>query len=273
MKNASIGVFDSGFGGLTVMSAIASLLPHENITYFADTANLPYGNKTAEQILEYSYQSVSFLQGQSIKLLVIACHTSCVTAFTSLQNHFSFPMLSIAESGLQELVSLPSNQHLALLATERTVASGVYQTRIQNAIPSAEVSSLACPFFVPLVEGGYTNHPFLAPLIVRKTLKPLLQKKTRLDAILLACTHYPLLQKAIQNEIDPSTRLVDPSMRCAQEAQNLLLSKDLLNDQESPAQYQFYVTGDPKRFEMLGKNFFPHPIRQVVCVSSKVKAT
>ena len=269
MKTASIGVFDSGFGGLTVMNAITTLLPYENIAYFADTANLPYGNKTAEQIIEYSHESICFLQELPIKLLVIACHTSCVTALTSLQKHFSFPIISIADSGIKELSSLPTNKHLALLATERTVTSGVYQQKILKTFPQAEISALACPFFVPLVEEGYTNHPFLTPLIVQKTLKPLLQKKPSIDAILLACTHYPLLKGAIQKELDPCTKLIDPSMRCAQEVDKLLNLNNLKNNQQATPQYQFYVSGDPERFQALGKNFFSHPMKQVFSTSSK----
>jgi glutamate racemase len=270
MRNASIGVFDSGFGGLTVMNAITSLLPNENIAYFADTDHLPYGNKTAEQIIEYSLQSISFLEQLPIKLLVVACHTSCVTALSKLQKHFSFPIVSIADSGLQGLISLPSNDRLAFLATERTVASGVYQKKILQELPHTELSAIACPFFVPLVEGGYTNHPFLTPLIVQKTLNPLLQKKPPLNAILLACTHYPLLKEAIEKQLDNSTLLIDPSMRCAQEVQKILIENNLQNTQTTPRQYQFYVSSDPKRFQTLGKHFVSYPIEQVIYISPKI---
>jgi glutamate racemase len=269
MKSASIGIFDSGFGGLTVMNAITELLPYENIAYFADTKHLPYGNKTAKQIIEYSHQSIVFLEKLPIKLLVVACHSSCVSALACLQQRFPFPILGIAEAGIEQLNSLPSKKRLAVLGTERTIASGMYQKKLIDIFPQMEVFPLACPFFVPLIEQGHINHPFLTPLIVKKTLKPLTQKTPPLDAILLACTHYPLLKDAIQKELDPSTVLINPSKRCAQKVQESLVLYDLQNKQQKTPQYQFYVSSNPERFQALGKNFFSRPIQQVSCILSE----
>jgi glutamate racemase len=262
MSSASIGVFDSGFGGLTVMNAIISLLPSENISYFADTIHLPYGNKSPEAILEYSCQSIEFLGKQGIKLLVIACHTSCVTALPFLQKQFPFPIIGIATAGIKALVSQKKTDHLAFLGTQTTVASGVYQKMIQDKLPSSKVTAIACPLFVPLVEMGYINHPILTKNAVQEHLRPL--KKESVDAVLLACTHYPLLKEPIQKELGDQVLIIDPSMSCAMEVKKLLSKKNLLNRTSISAQYQFYVSDNPERFQTTCKLFFSSPITSVI---------
>ena len=263
MSNASIGVFDSGFGGLTVMNAITSLLPHENISYFADTVHLPYGNKSPEAILEYSSQSIEFLAKQGIKLLVIACHTSCVTALPFLRKKFDFPIIGIGDAGIKDLTSQKKTDHLVFLGTQTTVASGVYQKMIQERLPSSKVTAIACPLFVPLVEMGYVDHPLLTQNAIQEHLRPL--KEEPVDAVLLACTHYPLLKNPIQKELGDQTLIIDPSMSCAQEVKQILTKKDLLNISLDSPQYQFYVSDNPERFQTVGKLFFPSPINSVLC--------
>jgi glutamate racemase len=263
MKEASIGVFDSGFGGLTVMNAITSLLPHENISYFADTIHLPYGNKSPEALLEYSSQSIEFLAKQGIKLLVIACHTSCVTALPFLQKQFPFPIVGIGGAGIKDLVSQKKTDHLAFLGTQTTISSGVYQKAIQDKLPFCKISAIACPLFVPLVEMGYVNHPILTQNAIQEHLRPL--KESNVDAVLLACTHYPLLKNPIQKELGGQTLIIDPSMSCAQEVKKILSDKDLLNTSLSSPQYQFYVSDNPERFQTIGKLFFSSSINSVIC--------
>ncbi len=263
MKEASIGVFDSGFGGLTVMNAVTSLLPHENISYFADTIHLPYGNKSPEAILEYSSQSIEFLAKQGIKLLVIACHTSCVTALPFLQKQFPFPIIGIGTAGIKDLVSQKKTDHLAFLGTQTTVTSGVYQKMIKEKLPSSKVTAIACPLFVPLVEMGYVNHPILTQNAIQEHLRPL--KEESVDAVLLACTHYPLLKDPIQKELGSQVLIIDPSMSCALEVKKILSEKDLINSSLRSPQYQFYVSDNPERFQTTCKLFFPSPITSVIC--------
>ncbi len=268
MSSAPIGVFDSGFGGLTVLNAITSLLPHENIAYFADTAHLPYGNKSVEDLLEYSFQSVEFLSKQGIKLLVVACHTSCVTVLPAIRKHFSFPIVGISEAGIKDLVSQKKTDHLAFLGTQTTVSSGVYQKAIQDNLPSCKITAVSCPQFVPLVEMGYVDHPLITQNIVQQQLHPLKELKEPIDAVLLACTHYPLLRNPIQKELGDRTLLIDPSMSCAKEVEHLLFQNNLKNQSSQAPQYQFYVSDNPDRFKTIGKLFFPSPIETVVCTQS-----
>lgn len=261
MTKASIGIFDSGFGGLTVMNAVKNLLPYENIIYFGDTANLPYGNKSAEAISGYCLKHTEFLLSQGIKLLIIACHTACASSYEQIEKISPIPVIGVVEPSLSLIKKHAKTGKIALLGTRRTIHSQVYQNLIAASFPHSEVTSIACPLFVPIVEEGYADHP-LAESLVQEYLKPL-QKKT-IEALLLACTHYPLLQKFIQKEMDPSTILIDPSIECAKQTQAILQEKNLLNKNLTSPNYTFYVSDDPEKFRLFGKNFFPHPMEQVI---------
>ncbi len=146
---ASIGIFDSGFGGLTVMKAIQSLLPHENIIYFGDTARLPYGTKSRETIQRYSLENASFLIQQGIKVLVVACHTACSFALEELQQKFEIPVIGVTTPMIEQVAQISKRGKIAILGTRGTIASGAYQNAIQKILPNAEISpncvSIACP--------------------------------------------------------------------------------------------------------------------------------
>ena len=260
MKTASIGIFDSGFGGLTVMNAVKTLLPNENIIYFGDTANLPYGNKSPEAILKYSIENTQFLSALGIKLLIIACHTACTAAYEELRKLSSIPIIGMLEPSIDLLKIHSKTQKFALLGTRQTVTSGVYQERISSAIPNSSLTALSCPLFVPLVEEGYADHP-IAEAVAKEYLEPL--KRQNIDAVLLGCTHYPLLERIIQKELGPSTILINPGTGCAENAKKLLIEKKLLNDRKTPPRYEFYVSDDPKKFMELGTKFLKHPITHV----------
>ncbi len=261
MTKASIGIFDSGFGGLTVMNAVKNLLPYENIIYFGDTVNLPYGNKSAEAISGYCLKHTEFLLSQGIKLLIIACHTACASSYEQIEKISPIPVIGVVEPSLSLIKKHAKTGKIALLGTRRTIHSQVYQNLIAASFPHSEVISIACPLFVPIVEEGYADHP-LAESLVQEYLKPL--QKQSIEALLLACTHYPLLQKFIQKEMDPSTILIDPSTECAKQAQAILQEKNLLNKNLISPNYTFYVSDDPEKFRFFGKNFFPHPMEQVI---------
>ena len=261
MSTESIGIFDSGFGGLTVMNAITDLLPHENIIYFGDTAHLPYGNKSPETILKYSIESVQFLEKQKIKLLVVACHSACTAALDSLTSLVSFPVVGVSSAGVEELIKQKKTDHFALLGTKATVLSKVYEQMILKKRPAATVVSLACPLFVPLVETGYVKNPLIAKSIIQDHLAPL--KGKTLDAVLLACTHYPLLREFIQEEMGPEISLIDPAEACAHQVKKILFEKRLQNTQETLPIHQFYASDDPSQFQIMGQSFCKTPIKSV----------
>ncbi|MDE3045066.1 MAG: glutamate racemase [Verrucomicrobiota bacterium] len=259
MNHSSIGLFDSGFGGLTVMREVAEQLPHENLIYFGDTAHLPYGNKSAETILQYAFDNAQFLLDQGIKLLIISCHTACSYAFEALQQKLSIPVIGVREPGIEALLQATRTKQVAVLGTRATIASGFFQAALQSR--QIDVHAIACPLFVPFVEEGLPNHP-AAKLIIEHYLAPL--KRTAVDTVLLACTHYPLLREAIQEALGSHIQLIEPAPATALAARDLLKKRKLLNPGTSPPVYQFYTSDDPQKFRQLAKLFFPRPIEQVL---------
>ncbi len=260
-RESSIGVFDSGFGGLTVMKAIRHALPHENIIYFGDTARVPYGSKSPETIFRYTVENSDFLIEQGIKVLVIACHTACSIALNEIQQMFDIPIIGVLAPGVEEVVKHTKTGQIAILGTRATISSGVYQEEITKQIPHADIMAISCPLFVPLVEEGYVEHP-VTETIIQEYLRPLRHKT--IDTLLLACTHYPLLKNLIQKELGENVILIDPATSCADNIKELLVQKDLENPQKQSPNYQFYVTDDPEKFRLLGKNFLSYPIEYII---------
>lgn len=260
VSQKKIGIFDSGLGGLNVMQAISTCLPHENITYFGDTAHLPYGNKSIELITTYVLESIEFLLSQDIKLLIIACHTACAACLEIIQRIVNVPVIAILEQAIEEMIDTNPHDSIVILGTRATIASGTYQKQLHNKLPGVSLSCIACPLFVPLIEEGYFDHP-ITQLAVAEYLSPL--KEESIDAILLGCTHYPLIRSLIQQCIGNKVSLLDPAARCAQTTKQCLSTLDLLNQQTEPAKYQLFVSQDPERFSALSKRFFHHPIEKI----------
>jgi glutamate racemase len=256
----SIGIFDSGFGGLTVMRAIRELMPNENIIYFGDTARLPYGSKRADTILRYSLENASFLSTQGIKVLVIACNTSCSAALEQVRKDTDVPVIGITEQGVEEVMRLLPEGKIGILGTRATITSGIYQQQILSRCSGLELFAISCPLFVPLVEEGYVEHPMSA-LVVQEYLRPL--RNRGIKGVLLGCTHYPLLQNTIQQELGPDVLLIDPAVACAEKTRELLAEKNLLNLSSLLPHYQFFVSDDPEKFRLLGKAFLNYPIEHV----------
>jgi glutamate racemase len=259
-NNSSIGIFDSGFGGLTVMKAIRALLPHENIIYFGDTARLPYGTKSKETILRYSIENASFLIEQDVKVLVVACHTACSFALEELLQKFDLPIIGVTTPMIEQVQRLSPRGKIAVLGTLGTIASGSYQNAIQKIIPTAEVSAIACQLLVHLVEEGFIDHPITAHTI-QEYLAPL--KEKNIDTVVLGCTHFPLLQSQIEQALDPQIRVIDPAQFCAESLKALLEERQLLNPDSTPGRYRFFVSDAPEKFRILGQTFLGCPLEAV----------
>lgn len=259
-RNAFIGVFDSGCGGLTVLRAIKELLPHENILYFGDTARLPYGGKSGETILRYSLESAELLARRGIKLLVIACNTASCIALEAIRSHLNIPVIGVTEQGIEEVVRLFPEGRVGLLGTAATIASGLYQKRLLARSARIQLFPVSCPLLVPLVEEGYIDHPF-SRWIARDYVAPL--KTARVEGVLLGCTHYPLIRSTLQSILGEEVLLIDPATACAQKTREVLESHQLLNPSLAPPHYQFLVSDDPEKFRLLGRLFLSHPIEHV----------
>lgn len=256
----SIGMFDSGIGGLTVLQQLSKKLPQEHFIYFGDTARLPYGEKSRETILRYSIENTVFLMEKNIKAIVVSCNTASSVAIEKLQQIFNIPIIGVIDPGVEQVVQTTMTKRIAVLGTKGTINSGVYREKILNRLPDAIIHSIACPLFVPLVEEGFINHES-AKLIVKEYLAPL--RKEKVDTLLLGCTHYPLLKPLIQEVMGDDVKIVDSATCCAETVAKLLLKLNLeANHPKLPA-YQFYVSDNPSKFGKLGGDILGRPLGTV----------
>jgi glutamate racemase len=241
-----IGVFDSGVGGLTVASAIKAELPNETITYFGDTARCPYGDRTPEQVLEFSTEICDFLVQRGVKMLVVACNTATAVALPTLQQRYRIPVLGVVRPGARAAVLATKTKRIGVIGTAVTVASGVYERAIKALLPDAEVYSLACPEFVPLVERGETSGQHVER-IVKERLQPLQERD--IDTLILGCTHYPHLGSVIQRAVGDNVRLISSAYETAREVKAVLSDQvGKTNRVESPAD-QYFTSGDGVRMQ------------------------
>ena len=206
MNNQPIGVFDSGIGGLTILRALRKTLPHEQLIYFGDTANVPYGGKSKAAVTQLALNVARFLESCQVKLIVVACNTASAQALTTLQKKLSIPVVGVIEPGADAAVKATKNHKIAVLGTQGTVESRAYVKAIAKRCKQAKVFQQACPLFVPLAEEGFANKP-AAKLIAQEYLQPV--KKSRADTVILGCTHYPILKKLIAQIMGPQVTLVD----------------------------------------------------------------
>ncbi len=239
------------------MREVARLLPNENLIYLGDTARVPYGTRSPQTIVKYTLENASFLLEKKIKMLIVACHTACSHALKELQRSCPVPVIGVMDSGFKNLMSATQAGRIAILGTPSTIGSGLYQTMIREHSPSYEVFAVPCPLFVPLIEEGLIDHP-ATQSIVHYYLDPLREKK--IDAALLACTHYPLIRNAIAQTLGPAVSLIEPAESTALAAKQFLTENNLLNRQMK-SHFQFYATDDPQKFTRLATIFFGSKIQ------------
>ena len=194
-KNLPIGVFDSGLGGLTVLKALQKKLPNESFIYIGDTAHVPYGNKSKSSIIHYSTTLSNFLiNTYNVKMIIVACNTASAIAITTLQNLFPIPVLDVINPMTKILSKHKTLQRIGIIGTYNTIQSKSYNKLLRNINPKLQISSQACPLFVPIIEEGLENHP-IAKLMIHDYLSPLIGND--IEALILGCTHYPILKKTI----------------------------------------------------------------------------
>ncbi len=259
-KNRPIGVFDSGIGGLTVLKEIIRELPHERTIYLGDTARVPYGIRSPETVIRYSFENSKFLSSKDIKLLVVACNTASSISLDAIKNTFSIPVMGVIEPGAKAAVRATKNKKVGVIGTEATVKSNAYTKAIKAIDESIEVFSLACPLFVPLVEEGWTEGN-IATLIAKQYLDAV--KEKRIDTIVLGCTHYPLLKKVIAEVIGEGVRLIDSAVETSHEIKTILEILRLRREQKDKPSREFFVTDSPERFLKVGENFLGQKIENI----------
>lgn len=243
-----IGIFDSGVGGLTVLQALESLLPHEDILYFADTAHFPYGNLTEAKILRHTTQAAAFLFTQNVKLLILACHTASIHSLAKIQKAFPIPILGVVHPSIHALRMTTRNLRVAVLATESTIKSNVYQKEIAKVLPTAQVFPVSCGDLAERIERGDSD----TQKLIQACVKPLHDQD--IDTVLLACTHYPHLKSAIEEELDPGTHVLNPALHIVEAATKMIKEPSLI---EHKPHHTFFITGDSLPFETFLKRYPP----------------
>ncbi len=255
-RTAPIGVFDSGLGGLTVVRAIAELMPRENLVYLGDTARVPYGTRSAATVVRYAQGCARKLREHDIKLLVVACNTVSSVALDMLRVQLDLPVLGVIEPGARAAVRASRTGRIGVLGTAGTIASGAYARAVSGLQTRAEVVGQAAPLLVPLAEEGWTEGE-LPRLAVRHYLGPLSQRG--LDALVLGCTHYPLLQPVIEDEarrlFGEQLRVIDSARATAEQLRELLKERELETPNSEQGRLRLLVTDMPGPFSEMASRF------------------
>ena len=254
-RDAPIGVFDSGVGGLTVLRALSQALPSQDFIYLGDTARLPYGTKSPDTVSRYSLQCAQALLRRGIGALVVACNTASASALGALSARYpDLPIIGVIEPGARAAIEASRSQHIAVIATEGTINGGAYQTEIRRRNPAVRVLARACSMFVALAEEGWTSGP-VAEAVAHRYLDPVFASDDAPDTLVLGCTHFPILTAAIRAVIPPDVRIVDSA---ATTAQTLVarMAPGLQGAPPGPGRITWLATDDAERFARVGGRFF-----------------
>ena len=250
-----IGIFDSGLGGLTALKEIRRLFPEESLVYFGDTGRVPYGTRSVQTIGRYALQDMAFLTSFPIRAAVVACGTVSTTSLPLLKERFAIPIIGVVEGAVEAAVRESKTGHIAVIGTSATVASGAFAAAIRHRRPEANVTSIACPLFVPLVENGLTDPDDPIPtLIARRYLDPLLD--TDADTLILGCTHYPLLHRVI-SRLYPHLTLINTDT----EAARLLRATLPPCKEEQGDAVRYFVSDDVEGFSRSASLFLQTEVR------------
>lgn len=253
MNHDAIGVFDSGMGGLTAVKVLNQIMPHENIIYFGDTARIPYGTRSRQTIQRYTQEDVAFLRRHPVKMIIAACGTvsSMLGADSPVDD---MPFTGVVYPAAREACAITENGRVGIIGTPATVASGSYEQAIHHLDPSVDVTAMACPLFVHLVEYGYTdrNDP-ITRLAAEEYLEPI--RDAGVDTLILGCTHYPVIAPTIADIMGESVKLISASEAAANYAKRLLEENDLLTDSTEKGRNTYYVSDSVSMFRDNARNF------------------
>ncbi|MEO0079670.1 MAG: glutamate racemase [candidate division WOR-3 bacterium] len=258
-----IGVFDSGVGGLTVVRELRSRLPQESIVYFGDTARLPYGTKSAETITRFALQDGDFLVQRGVKMVVVACHSATSVALSELSRRLPVPVVGVIEPGARAVVAATKTGRVAVIGTMATITAKAYERAIRALTQKIEIIAKPTPLFVPLVEEGWLDNE-VAEGVVRHYLSGMTEDCV--DALLLGCTHFPLLAPVISRVLGPKVQLIDPAVETAATVERLLRELGLLNP-GGPGRHRFYLSDLVPNFPVVAARFLGEPLEEVMLAS------
>ena len=260
MDKRPIGIFDSGVGGLTVLSEIKKQLPNENLIYLGDTKNFPYGSKTKEQIIEFAIQNTEKLIELGAKIIVIACGTATSQAIEALKEKFTVPIIGIIEPTV-EYVKNEDIHRIGVIATEGTIRSGAWEKTLKSRIEDIEVTNKACPMLATIAEEGRATSPE-GRAVIKEYMEPF--KKNKIDKIILGCTHYPIYEGLIREELGYPVELINTGATVSKELERYLKENNLLNQEEHNEELIF-LTKPEEEFKTIAKNLlkFDIEIREI----------
>jgi glutamate racemase len=257
-------VFDSGMGGLTVLHECLVTMPHEDFVYLGDGARLPYGPRPLEEIRRFAGEIAAYLEGQGVKMIVVACNAATSAALPDLQERLAVPVLGVITPEAHAAVQTTRNRRIGLLATQATVTAGRYEQLVQALDAGVRLTAVACPRLVPLIE---SDDPYGAETTeaVREYAEPL--KRIEVDTVILGCTHYPLIRPILQRVFGRDITLVFSAEETAREVAETLARKGIENAAGREGAYRFLTTGDTQLFRSMGARFLQLPIDEVESIS------
>jgi glutamate racemase len=271
-RRPTIGVFDSGFGGLTVLKQLVHLIPKADYLYFGDTARLPYGSKSVETVARYTVQATHFLEQQGANFLVIACNTATALALPQIKAASSVPVVGVVEPGARHAAHQSRARKVVVIGTEATVSSHAYRQALEA--HGVQAHEKACPLLVPLVEEGWVDHPVTEQVARIYLAEAFADGFADADVLVLGCTHYPLIHPLLERVAPPTAKIVDSAHSTAQvvaaELSALPTStKKAASERRGPTRLRFFATDSVEKFQSLGATFLGHPVKDVAHVDLK----
>lgn len=248
MDNRAIGMFDSGCGGLTVLKQYTKLMPNENFIYYGDTAHLPYGDKSSEKIIEYCDEIVKFLINKNVKMIIIACGTASATAYEYLKNKYDIEIRNIIMPTAKSI----KEENIGVIATQATIKSNAWEKAIHTFSPNTNITSVACPLFVPIIENGLISNEG-TPYFIKEYMNKLSIQENKISSIILGCTHYPLLKEKIQKQIGNDITLIDIGEYSAQNTLKYLIDNNLTTDSACIGKIELHSSDDFENFKSNAK--------------------
>jgi len=260
-RRPTIGVFDSGFGGLTVLKALLELIPDADYAYFGDTARLPYGSKSVETVARYAVEAAHFLESNGAALLVIACNTATALALDRITAAAHVPVVGVVEPGAEAAASVSRNKKVVVIGTEATVSSHAYRKALESR--GLDAREKACPLLVPLVEEGWVEHPVTEQVARIYLGEAFAEGFQDADVLVLGCTHYPLIRGLLRRVVPQSVEIVDSAESTATKVAELLGKE---RGQRAQGDLSCYATDSVEKFRRLGSKFLGCPIEKIELV-------
>lgn len=256
--NKPIAILDSGVGGLTVVQEVMRQLPREEIVYFGDTARCPYGPRSQEEVRQFSLQMIDFLTAYQPKMIVIACNTATAVILEELRHTMTIPVVGVIHPGVRSVIKATVTGKVGVIGTQNTIQSGLYEQALKQIHPELYVKSVACPTLVPLVEKGLYQEEE-AYGVVEEALAPFQHEE--IDALILGCTHYPLLAPFIQRVLGKEVQLISSADETAREVSTILFHKNLLSQKFGRPEHRFFTSGKLALFQQIAESWLGRSVQ------------